>query len=201
MNAVDTRETEIARYVTAVEAALSDLPPRLRGDLVADLVEHLTEVAVDADGDTPLAERVGSPESYAAELRATVDTELARPLDAEGRDTTRARDLLELRERVARRVGAQRAQSRSMTYSARTVWWVLRGGLFAQIVVIFTMGGRGYLDLFLRPSVVVLGAVYFVMAAASVHIGRTQAPWARTLGVVLNVLAAFVVLFFYWVAH
>ncbi|MFF3866939.1 HAAS signaling domain-containing protein, partial [Micromonospora sp. NPDC001898] len=60
-------EQEIVDYVTRVRAALADLPPTVRDELTEDLAEHLAEVA--AEGDEPLADRLGAPEAYAAELR------------------------------------------------------------------------------------------------------------------------------------
>ncbi|HEY0696218.1 MAG TPA: hypothetical protein VGD43_00230, partial [Micromonospora sp.] len=61
------REQEIARYVGEVRRELADLPPETRDELLEDLPEHLTEVAAEADG--PLADRLGTPQAYAAELR------------------------------------------------------------------------------------------------------------------------------------
>ncbi len=52
----------------AVRAALSDLPAPARDQLLADLEDHLAEVA--AESEQSLTERLGAPEAYAAELRA-----------------------------------------------------------------------------------------------------------------------------------
>lgn len=54
------------QYLASVEAHLTDLPWRLRKDLVADLHVHLDELPPGEN----LAARLGSPESYAGELRA-----------------------------------------------------------------------------------------------------------------------------------
>ncbi len=54
------------QYLASVEAHLTDLPWRLRKDLVADLRVHLGEAPPGED----LTARLGSPESYAGELRA-----------------------------------------------------------------------------------------------------------------------------------
>src|SRR5688500_59282 len=67
MNAV--AQEEITRYVAAVRAALADLPPHERDELLEDLPEHLAEVVAEDDGS--LRDRLGPPESYAAELRAS----------------------------------------------------------------------------------------------------------------------------------
>ena len=67
MNGTDT--DEITAYVEAVRAALVGLPEPTRDELTEDLPEHLAEVL--ADGVGSLTERLGPPETYAAELRAS----------------------------------------------------------------------------------------------------------------------------------
>jgi len=59
---------DVRQYALAVRAALGGLDPRAAAHLLDDLEEHLAEVA--AESDVPLAERLGPPESYAAELLA-----------------------------------------------------------------------------------------------------------------------------------
>ncbi|MGV9767766.1 HAAS signaling domain-containing protein, partial [Micromonospora tulbaghiae] len=59
---------EITDYVDRVRAALADLPPGVRDELTEELPEHLAEVA--AEGEGTLVDRLGTPEAYAAELRA-----------------------------------------------------------------------------------------------------------------------------------
>jgi hypothetical protein len=54
------------QYLAAVEAWLGDLPWRVRKNLAADLLVHLGEIPAGED----LVARLGSPEKYAAELRA-----------------------------------------------------------------------------------------------------------------------------------
>jgi hypothetical protein len=58
---------DVRRYAAAVRAALADLDAAERGALLDDLEAHLAEVA--AESGAPLAERLGPPERYAAELR------------------------------------------------------------------------------------------------------------------------------------
>ena len=53
-------------YTRQVESALSDLPWSQRRDLVADLRHHLAELPPETD----LVARLGTPERYAADLRA-----------------------------------------------------------------------------------------------------------------------------------
>ncbi len=62
-------ENQVARHATAVRAAFADLAGPDRELLLEDLEDHLQEVAAEAGG--PLSERLGRPEAYAAELRAS----------------------------------------------------------------------------------------------------------------------------------
>jgi hypothetical protein len=61
-------------YTREVERALRDLPWSQRRDLVADLRNHLT----DLPPDTNLVERLGTPERYAADMRAAAGLERRR---------------------------------------------------------------------------------------------------------------------------
>lgn len=58
-------------YLRQVEFALRDLPWGQRRDLIAELRRHLAELPPD----TNLRERLGSPEQYAADLRAAAGLE------------------------------------------------------------------------------------------------------------------------------
>jgi len=60
---------EVLRYAAGVRAELADLTPAQRDDLLEDLEDHLSEVA--AELNEPLESRLGPPEVYAAELRAS----------------------------------------------------------------------------------------------------------------------------------
>lgn len=62
------------QYLAAVESRLVDLPWRMRKSLAADLRIHLAEIP----GDEDLVARLGSPGSYAAELRAAADLRARR---------------------------------------------------------------------------------------------------------------------------
>jgi HAAS domain-containing protein len=66
------------RYVQAVEMELLDLPWRVRKDLVADLRVHLADIPAHED----LVARLGSPQSYAGELRSATGLEPRRGLIA-----------------------------------------------------------------------------------------------------------------------
>jgi hypothetical protein len=61
-------------YAKHVSYALHDLPWRQRRDLVAELREHLAELPPDTD----LVARLGTPDAYAAEMRAAAGLERRR---------------------------------------------------------------------------------------------------------------------------
>jgi uncharacterized membrane protein len=61
-------DPQIIDYLHRVRAALADLPTETRAELLEDEPAHLAEVL--SEGSSGLAERLGPPEKYAAELRA-----------------------------------------------------------------------------------------------------------------------------------
>ncbi|HEV2783191.1 MAG TPA: hypothetical protein VGX25_27730 [Actinophytocola sp.] len=63
----------VAEYLARTRAALADLPAAELEEIVEDIGPHLSEIAAEVDGDVTvdaLSERLGTPEQYAAELRA-----------------------------------------------------------------------------------------------------------------------------------
>ncbi|HEX6235498.1 MAG TPA: hypothetical protein VFZ63_20380 [Jiangellaceae bacterium] len=71
MNTIQT--TAAASYVDAVRDALADLPDDEVAEVVEDVAEHLEQVMAELGGDASeaaLEDRLGTPEQYAAELRA-----------------------------------------------------------------------------------------------------------------------------------
>lgn len=126
-------ENQVARYASAVRAAFADLPGPDRELLLEDLEDHLQEVAAEAGG--PLAERLGRPEAYAAELRASAG--LPAP-GAPGRRRTGSWP----RETWGAQQAGRLWQAASTHPAGRAVleflpelrpaWWVLRGYLAVQ---------------------------------------------------------------------
>jgi hypothetical protein len=131
-----TAQDEINLYVFAVRAALGDLPESLRDELLEDLPEHLAEVL--ADGGGTLTERLGSPESYAADLRATAGFVGGFP-----DPPSRTHQLFELRDQALVRLNAADARLGPLLgypkvseflILLRPAWWVLRGYLAAMVL-------------------------------------------------------------------
>jgi hypothetical protein len=134
----DTIAGEVASYAAAVRAAFADLPGPDRELLLEDLEDHLQEVAAEAGG--PLSERLGRPEAYAAELRASAGL----PAPGPGASGRRAGSRLG-GSRVARRLavfwGAALAHPAGRAVAGflpelRPAWWVLRGYLAVQAVAV-----------------------------------------------------------------
>jgi hypothetical protein len=131
-------ENQVARYATSVRAAFADLPGPQRELLLEDLEDHLLEVAAEAGG--PLAERLGRPEAYAAELRASAGlvaaAGAARPRGAGPwlRETWGARQL----RRLWGTASAHPAGRAVLEFlpELRPAWWVLRGYLAVQAVAV-----------------------------------------------------------------
>ena len=134
---------EITDYVDRVRAALVDLPPGVRDELTEDLPEHLAEVA--AEGEGALVDRLGTPEAYAAELRAAAGA-------GEGRRPARFHRLAEAREQAAtqlrlldRQLGPVLGHETVSDFlrPLRPAWWLVRGWLAALIVAWMVDGRSG----------------------------------------------------------
>ena len=106
---------ELEAYLAAVRATLADLAPEERDDLLGELQAALLEAAGEG-GDGPIAARLGPPEEFAAELRASAGLDPAPPPGPvqDGRRDWRA-DLRRIAEPL-RRVGRELAP----------IWWVGR---------------------------------------------------------------------------
>jgi uncharacterized membrane protein len=176
-------EQEITSYADAVRRALGDLPAEVRDELTEDLAEHLTEVAAEADG--ALAERLGPPEAYAAELRAAAGV---RPALVAGRNLDdKVGDAL----RVARarlgtadvRLGPLLGYDRVSDFLTllRPAWWILRAYLLAMLITVLTTTEFGLLPS-LNDSVVAGVLLLLALLVGSVWLGRRErrfAMWPR----------------------
>ncbi|MEV6299438.1 hypothetical protein AB0M02_08540 [Actinoplanes sp. NPDC051861] len=178
-----TEQTEIALYVEEVRQALADLPATTREELLEDLPEHLAEVL--AEGPGTLTERLGTPQAYAAELRASAGVTGSVPRPPGG-----AARLAELRGRLGEavrradvRVGPLLGYAKASEFLAllRPGWWVLRGYLAAMAFAILVDGNAGPLGLLPRLGdnelVGLLLAAAFIVG--SIWLGRRGVPAKR----------------------
>ncbi|MFG2047099.1 HAAS signaling domain-containing protein [Micromonospora sp. NPDC048935] len=189
-------EQEITDYVARVRAALADLPATQRDELTEDLADHLTEVAAEAEG--TLVERLGEPETYAAELRAAAGA--APGGGGRNLDQRVAAALVRVRSRL-RAVDTQFGPPLGYAHASdflrllRPGWWVLRGYLAAMLVTVISTGGSfGLLPRFggeLLAGLIML--VGFVLA--SIWLGRRSAQLTRWPRSAVQVGSAVLVVF------
>ncbi|MBO3750747.1 hypothetical protein J5X84_32120 [Streptosporangiaceae bacterium NEAU-GS5] len=128
-------------YAQAVRDALADLPEAERDELLEDLDDHLADIA--AESETPLEERLGSPEAYAAELRAAYEPESGnagagdtRPSPARrGQRRGLRRGLAGLPLRAHERMLGLTAYRQAVAFlpDLRPAWWVFRGYALAVL--------------------------------------------------------------------
>lgn len=169
---------DVVRYAAQVRAALADLAPADRDELLEDLENHLLEVRSDDDG--PLELRLGAPEAYAAELRASAGLAPARRSrwGLLGRvDDGLRRDVERLRAGVVALHGGREVAD--FLPELRPGWWVLRAW-GAVWVLELLLDSYAELSAFPIPTVAgsaVLGLVAVLAATVfSVRIGRGHAP-------------------------
>lgn len=178
-------------YAAAVRDALGDLPARDRDELLEDLDEHLAEVA--AESGESLEERLGSPEAYAAELRAAYG---GRAPGGGGVPLSRR-----LRERAP--AGVRRVHTRLLVLppyrqvvafapELRPAWWVLRG--YAVALAMLAPVG----DTRLVPGDIPSWVFTLAVIWGSVRLGRrsrTRSPgWGRALLLGANTVVAVLVI-------
>lgn len=162
----DTATRDAERYLKDVAPHLAALPAEERADLLDDLAQHLREIA--AEEGPPLAERLGPPEAYAAELLASAGVVTggrpgvpllggARRMVERGRQSWMGEELVRL------------------SPALRPAWWVAR----AFLAVAFLAGG-GSADVFPIPELAgsrLVGLLAIVAAIPlSVRLGEQSLP-------------------------
>ena len=183
-----TAQDEITDYVERVRAALADLPEATRAELLEDLPEHLAEIR--AEDTVTLTDRLGTPEAYAAELRATAAAFVGGFPDPPKR---RFEPLLAARADVMRvlgsadvRVGPLLGYPKASDFLQllRPAWWVLRGYLAAMALAYFVDGQSTQVGLLPRIGNSTLVALVLLAGCivVSVALGRRRfelAGWKR----------------------
>jgi len=181
--------TPVSDYAAAVRAALTDVPEPDRSELLEDLEDHLAEVA--GESDEPLEARLGTPESYAAELHAAY---LQRP-DQRPVSKKKPRLLHRFDTRVAAfhtRMAERLPWYETARNDFRPAWWLFRGYLVAVAFWIFTTG-----DVFPFPTGILEFLILIIAVGASVALGyrmragrrRSSLPAFVALGI--GLLAVF----------
>ncbi len=143
---VTTIDPEVRDYLEEVRSHLSDLPEDELDDLAIDLEAHLAEVAAEDAGS--LRDRLGPPEAYARELRATAGFGPA----VRARKPSWLRSRLELgRARLDELAASDAAvRARELWQQARPLWVAVRGWLLVVLWLI-TIGNHVVFDRFPIP--------------------------------------------------
>ena len=164
----DTATLDADRYLKDVAPHLAALPAEERADLLDDLAQHLREIA--AEEGPPLAERLGPPEAYAAELLASAGV------------ATAGRPSVPLRARATNVVerGRQSWAGQELVRLSpvlRPAWWVAR----AYLAVAFVSQAQGVgADPFPIPELLgsrIIGLLAILVAIPlSVRLGERSLP-------------------------
>ncbi len=135
-------DPRIGPYLEAASVHLADLPPGERAELLEDLAAHLAEIA--ADEGPAFAARLGSPDQYAAEFRASAGYPPAGAGSAGQRSPGRVRALGHNAATATRDLGTRIGEGvrgfpggttlMSLLPRLRPAWWVFRAWLAALVV-------------------------------------------------------------------
>ena len=117
-----------AAYLDALRAELADLAPEERDDLLSEVEPSLLEAA--ADGDEPLAARLGSPALFAADLRASAGLPPAPPPPSARAGFGTAWREIAAHHHVARALPVLRELA--------PVWWVVRAYVAVEMLAIIS---------------------------------------------------------------
>jgi uncharacterized membrane protein len=162
----DDSPAAVEAYLAAVRATLSDLPPAERDDLLAEVESSLREAA----GDTgSIGARLGSPEEFAAELRAAAGLHESRDANPSAR----------IKQRIERIVShPYLATSRRVALELAPVWWVARAYVVVAGIAVFA--GSGWSTRY--PAIPRLGTAHWGVAAILVAVVGSVALGLRARG-------------------
>ena len=127
----------VAEYLDALRAELSDLAPEERDDLLSEVEPSLLDAA--ADDDEPIAARLGPAADFAADLRASAGLPPA-PRAAAAPQRTGARATL---RELARHPAVTRTHS--ILRELAPVWWVARA--YVAVAALALLTGQGASDI------------------------------------------------------
>jgi hypothetical protein len=184
---VQTVPEDVTSYLDAVRRHLGDLPQQERDDLLADVESSLVESA--EEGESPIAARLGPPESFADELRAAAglvaENGAAAPLEPT------------LLDRLAEHYRRLDPRVMRVARELAPIWWVTRAYVaVAALALLVQQNDYRTLWSTSHPAIPTWGlgkaAVVLLALAAIVSCGlglRARSAGSRTRGalVVVNV--------------
>ncbi|MEI2778731.1 MAG: hypothetical protein V9G19_22740 [Tetrasphaera sp.] len=129
ISSTDPRHARVRSYVAQVRAELSDLPPEEVEDLTLGMEADLSELAAESGLD--VRSRLGTPQTYAAELRA------AAGLPPRSAATGRGLRLLSSVRERAEGAGARVLAALPWLRELCGAWWVVRGLIVGAGVAAF----------------------------------------------------------------
>ena len=175
--------SEVETYLADVRERLSDLPEEERAELLDDVATHVREVA-EEHGSEHLRERLGPPDAFAAELRASA-----------GYERVEVENDAHAPVVAPRRMAAVGRWSTALAPHWRRLapaWWLARGALIAMVVLTAGDAGARLPWSMGTFSMYVLGIVV-PAAVASYALGsrrpETQPPLTRRARIVFELRA------------
>jgi hypothetical protein len=188
---------DVADYVERVRAALGDLPPATRDELLEDLPDHLAEVAAEDGGS--LVDRLGPPEVYATELRAAAGVPLRARRNLDDRVGEVVRDARARLRAVDVGLGPAIGYPAASDFLRllRPAWWVLRGYLVAMAIAYASDGEAIGLLPRLGGSTLASVLTLGLCVVASIWLGRLnpRGRWPRIAVGAGGALAVLIALF------
>lgn len=172
----------VTAYLDAVRLYLSDLPEWDVEDLMADIEQHVLEVASEWDG--PITSVLGDPITFVEEYRRSANV----PPVSQAPTTPPLIDRLVRTIERARR-GQTWQSMRSFAREARPGWWALRGYMAASVLllVVSSSSRTTMVNPFaFGPPGLLISAIGVVL---SVHLGRRSQlrSWRRWVAIASNV--------------
>jgi hypothetical protein len=179
----DLTDLDADRYLKEVAPYLAAVSAQERADLLDDLAQHLREIA--AEPGPPLAERLGPPEAYAAELLASAGVTAGGPRPAL---LARAASLVTGARHSS--IGRELVRLLPVLHPA---WWILRAYLIVSLLG--ALESHGSYSRFPFPRLAgnaALGVIAVIVAIpVSVRLGQRHLPRAGRLAMIgANIILA-----------
>lgn len=197
MSVLDVPTDDVTTYAAAVRRALVGLTAEQVEDLTDDLEADLADALADEERGTPdtgLTGLFGTPEAYAAELRAAAGLAAPTTTAAPGLRAALAERRRRARARLARAVAPLRAAPwwpgvAAFGEAVRPLWWAVRGWVLCQLVLALSgqdvrLAPRDAAELLLLVALVVLSVQWGRGLWRSGRLTRFLARFAQVVAVV-----------------